>query len=235
MNEQSTITVHGPVTDHSDKMDALISALNLVQKAMGYASKDTENPHFKSTFASLKSAWEAAKDPLLANGFALTQQTVTKDGKVSVRTILWHTSGQWISAELPLINPKGDMQGMGSAITYARRQSFMSLIGLCPVDDDGNDAQDQADQKPRSSAVRHGANASPARQTDPTEPKKKPVSGMPATAQQVKLFWVLWKKTGRTEEHWRQELLGRGLESTNQVNGKDMSTIISSLKKEVGE
>ena len=32
------------------------------------------------------------------------------------------------------------MQGLGSAITYARRYALMAIVGLAPEDDDGNKA-----------------------------------------------------------------------------------------------
>src|SRR5208282_4851147 len=35
---------------------------------------------------------------------------------------------------------KQDMQGMGSAITYARRYCLASICGCCPDDDDGQAA-----------------------------------------------------------------------------------------------
>jgi hypothetical protein len=47
-----------------------------------------------------------------------------------------HTSGEWIEGELPLIFQQNNMQGLVSAITYARRTSLASITGVAPVDDD---------------------------------------------------------------------------------------------------
>jgi hypothetical protein len=41
------------------------------------------------------------------------------------------------------------MQGLGSAITYARRYALMGMAGLAPEDDDGNAASaKQVNTKP---------------------------------------------------------------------------------------
>jgi hypothetical protein len=39
-----------------------------------------------------------------------------------------------------LIVGKNDMQGYGSAVTYARRYGLMAMAGIAPDDDDGNAA-----------------------------------------------------------------------------------------------
>jgi hypothetical protein len=41
---------------------------------------------------------------------------------------------------VPLIVGKNDMQGYGSAVTYARRYGLMGMAGIAPEDDDGNAA-----------------------------------------------------------------------------------------------
>jgi hypothetical protein len=57
-----------------------------------------------------------------------------------VVTTLFHSSGQWISSELPMIPRDASPQGMGSALTYGRRYGLCPLIGIAQVDDDGNQA-----------------------------------------------------------------------------------------------
>ena len=68
---------------------------------------------------------------------------VLENGSPCVTTTLGHKSGQFISGECPVINTKGDAQGMGSAITYARRYSLAAICGVTQVDDDGNAAVQQ--------------------------------------------------------------------------------------------
>jgi hypothetical protein len=52
-------------------------------------------------------------------------------------TTLGHISGQWISSSIPLLMQKHDMQGLGSAITYARRYGLQAILSCPSIDDDG--------------------------------------------------------------------------------------------------
>jgi len=55
-----------------------------------------------------------------------------------------HQSGEWISGELEMTPVKSDPQGIGSAITYARRYTLASIAGVATEDDDGNAASGNA-------------------------------------------------------------------------------------------
>jgi hypothetical protein len=63
-----------------------------------------------------------------------------ENGQRYVVTIFAHASGATIECAVPLIVQKNDMQGLGSAITYARRYGLMGMAGIAPEDDDGNAA-----------------------------------------------------------------------------------------------
>jgi hypothetical protein len=77
--------------------------------------------------------------PLLAeNGLSYTQP-ILSDG--TVITVLMHISGQFISSSL-LIKGDNTPQGIGSAITYAKRYSLAAILGLvADEDDDANMAE----------------------------------------------------------------------------------------------
>ena len=96
-------------------------------------------------YADLASTVQAARLILSQYNLAVHQEAAGDTlGSVRVRTTVWHTSGQWISAE-PLTMPaKGGPQDVGSAITYARRYALMSFLGLATDDDDGAGAQQAA-------------------------------------------------------------------------------------------
>lgn len=116
-------------------------ALVKAQKAFGPALKTSQNPHFRSKYADLSACVEAVVDALNNNGLALTQQTHHAEGGVCVETVLIHDSGEELSfGRLFVPTTKNDAQGYGSALTYARRYSLMSALGLAPEDDDGNAA-----------------------------------------------------------------------------------------------
>ncbi len=107
------------------------------------AKKDSINPHFKSSYADFSSVMDACRDGLTANKLFVVQEVSrTSTNSVSVATRIAHASGQWIefaALEMPVSKP--DAQGVGSAITYAKRYSYSASLGIASdVDDDGNAA-----------------------------------------------------------------------------------------------
>lgn len=128
-------------TDEAVKHKGLYCALSAAQAQMGRALKDSKNPHFKSTYADLASVMDACIPALTANGIAVIQPTGEDEMGRFVKTILVHgESGESAECRVPLIVAKNDMQGFGSAVTYARRYGLMSMAGVAPDDDDGNAA-----------------------------------------------------------------------------------------------
>lgn len=125
----------------SESITEIAKALVQAQSAMGAVTKDSKNPFFKSSYATLNAVREAAMPSLIANGLTLLQPTVSRDGKLFVETVILHTSGEFISGETEaIISKANDAQSAGSAISYARRYGMMSLLGLAAEDDDGNAA-----------------------------------------------------------------------------------------------
>lgn len=124
------------MTDHKN----IYAALAAAQMQMGKAVKDTKNDHFRSKYADLASVMDACMGALNANGIAVYQPTIDEDGNRYVKTILAHVSGETLECRVPLIVQKNDMQGYGSAVTYARRYGLMGMAGIAPEDDDGNAA-----------------------------------------------------------------------------------------------
>lgn len=105
------------------------------------AIKDATNPAFRSKYADLGAVWEAVKEPLKTNGFAVIQMPQFEGETMYLETILLHTSGEKMSGRYPLKPMKHDPQGYGSAITYARRYSICAILGvIADEDDDGNAA-----------------------------------------------------------------------------------------------
>lgn len=118
----------------------IFHALAAAQAQMGKAIKDSTNPAFRSKYADLASVMDACLPALNANGVAVYQPTIDDDTGRFVETILAHESGETIRCRVPLIVQKNDMQGYGSAVTYARRYGLMCMAGIAPEDDDGNAA-----------------------------------------------------------------------------------------------
>ena len=124
-------------------------ALSKAQAAMKPAKKDAENPFFKSHYADLSSVWEAIRGPLSANGLAVAQMpTVGPDGVQRLRTLLIHSSGEWIGSDLDMKPVKNDPQSIGSCLTYARRYALSAITGVATEDDDGNAAAQPDEKQP---------------------------------------------------------------------------------------
>ena len=117
----------------SDAIKALVKA----QKAMGAVLKNASNPHLKSKYADLGSVLDACQAALHDNGFAIMQPCGKDQEGAFVETVLAHESGESFASRVYLVIGKQDMQGVGSAITYARRYGLLGMAGLAPEDDDG--------------------------------------------------------------------------------------------------
>jgi len=131
----------------TDSITELAKALSLAQAAMGPAIKDKQNPFFKSSYADLASVWEACREPLTKNGLSVTQLVNSEGATIKLTTMLIHASGEYISSELCMKAEKETPQGLGSAITYARRYALAAIVGISSDDDDAEAAN--ANGKPK--------------------------------------------------------------------------------------
>lgn len=136
----------------SEQVNELAMALAKAQGQIKGAVKDAENPHFRSKYADLASVWDACRDSLSANGLSIVQsprgiQTTAGGWAVELETRLLHSSGQWMADTLTVPVGKADAQGVGSAVTYARRYALAAFVGVAPEDDDGNAASAGAKQE----------------------------------------------------------------------------------------
>jgi hypothetical protein len=138
----------------SDGINEIATALAKAQGEMGSATKDAENPFFKSKYADLASVVRAVKEPFAKNGLSYTQGCQRVDQSAGVTTLLMHTSGQWIKSEYTIPLSKFDAQSIGSAFTYARRYALQAMAGIPADDDDGNHATEAAPQ-PETELERH--------------------------------------------------------------------------------
>jgi len=129
----------------------LTKALAKAQAEYKAVELDSSNPHFRSKFSSYATCCDALRGPLTKNGLALPD---FRPGLVGNQWVLVgtlrHSSGQYITGISPLVNPKGDMQGFGAAMTYAKRTLLMALTGgfSGEADDDGNSVQATAASRP---------------------------------------------------------------------------------------
>jgi hypothetical protein len=104
------------------------------KKHIGKISKDSKNPFFKSKYFDINGLLNAVEPVLAENGLLLLQPI--EDGKV-ITKIINVADGVTIQSEMTL-PALTDAQKLGSAITYFRRYTAQSLLGLQAEDDDAN-------------------------------------------------------------------------------------------------
>ena len=133
----------------SETITKIADALVKAQAAMKPAIKDSRNPHFNSRYADLASVWDAIREPLTSNGLSVIQMVGSNElEKTTLTTRVTHVSGEWIESTWQIPVGKQDPQGLGSAISYARRYALASAIGVVQEDDDGNAAMPRQTQQP---------------------------------------------------------------------------------------
>ena len=116
----------------------------LLQQEIGAISKDASNPFYKSKYFDINSLINQLNPLLKKHNVLLSQPTRGKKVFTILKCVESETSDMaWL--KLPEIN---DPQKLGSAITYYRRYTLASLLGLQAVDDDANIASGVTSQKP---------------------------------------------------------------------------------------
>ncbi|MEW1951067.1 ERF family protein [Pseudarthrobacter sp902506025] len=128
----------------------IAKALIDLQAEVRALDKSAKNDHFKNTYAPLDEVMDNALPLLSSHKLGLMQWPTTRDGRHYLHTNLFHESGVSIKGDIELLLVKQDPQGLGSAITYTRRQTVMAILGLSAKDedDDGNKASNH--QQPPS-------------------------------------------------------------------------------------
>lgn len=120
--------------------ESLAEALYAIRQEVGALPRDSENPHFKSKFTSLPVLVEKA-DPIAWEHGVLIHHTLSTDETgPSLVHELWFNGEKAEVYSIPLPNPQGTAQGLGSAVTYMRRYDIVTSLGLISEDDDGTAA-----------------------------------------------------------------------------------------------
>ena len=114
----------------------IYNKLAAVKKEIGAISKDETNPFFKSKYFDINGLLRHTEPLLQKNGLLLLQPII--NGEVSSQ-IIDTDSGESVTSSIALPN-MDDPQKLGSAVTYYRRYTLQSLLGLQAEDDDANSA-----------------------------------------------------------------------------------------------
>ncbi len=90
-------------------------------------------------YAPLSSGLDIVRKTLSQHEIATVQTTSIDEtaGIVRLSTVLAHASGEWIASDWPVcpIAETERPQRMGAALTYARRYSLFTLVGIAGEDD----------------------------------------------------------------------------------------------------
>ncbi len=131
----------------SEQVNELFDALSAAQGELTDPEKNktaeirSSKGSYSYNYADIADVLGAARPVLSKHGLCVIQATVLEGDHITLRTRLAHKSGQWMESDYPVCSRNGDHKSMGGAMTYARRYSFSSLIGIAAVDDiDGEGA-----------------------------------------------------------------------------------------------
>jgi ERF superfamily len=173
----------------SESIAALAAALAKAQMALTNPEKSLtgtlpgnrpDEPRRTFRYASLSSGLDIARKVLGQHEIATLQTTMIDQDiqTVSPTTVLVHASGEWIASDWPVctLSEMAAPRRMGAALTYARRYSLFTLVGIAEEDDLGAysgwkpwrfreepQAVDAAEAAPRTAGVSHPARPAPGR------------------------------------------------------------------------
>ncbi len=121
----------------SESLTKIAPAFIKAKAAFLKASKDTNNPFYEKKYANLDSYIDGSAEGLKDNDLAVLQDCSGNDGKVCLATMIIHSSGEWIMSDPIEMSPADKKPTTyGSLVTYARRYSLSSMLGMGSKDDD---------------------------------------------------------------------------------------------------
>jgi hypothetical protein len=127
-------------------MSALAKALVAAQDELATTiPRDAQGDGYKYT--TLDKLIDATRPILTKHGLSITQWPTTiprgDDGMIpGLATTILHDGGERVENVMPLYLTAKTMQGLGAAITYARRYAWASALGIASEED--TDAKDES-------------------------------------------------------------------------------------------
>jgi hypothetical protein len=201
----------------------LAAALIAAQADMPAVKPDAKNPHYKSDYVSLDHLIATTRPVLTKHGLAIAQFPSHLDGRPALITRLIHVSGEMLEEATPLLLTKQDMQGMGTAQTYARRYGWAAVLGVSAEDDD--DAE-RASEPDLPDTLKAG-----------DDPSLKPENPVPEqnrliTDAQLRLLWKTWRETGLEDERLRDLILEvTGQASTKGIRRAQVDEVMAGIAR----
>jgi hypothetical protein len=150
-SEAAVVRPRPTIIEMSEKFESLAAAL--VKARAQFTTVERKNTAripgkdgkmgYSYSYANLADLLNATVEPLARHGLVVIQglTTAERGASVSVETLLLHETGQWMRNRFTMQSADSRTpQGLGSAVTYARRYALQSMLGVAPeeaADDDG--------------------------------------------------------------------------------------------------
>jgi len=219
----------------SDTIGKLATALSVFQGKDISIKKDglAKGEKFSYKYATLDVVWDAARLPLAECGLSVTQIMDISDTDIPFNiliTKLMHSSGEWISGQQILKPVQDNPQGMGSAITYAKRYGLCAILGIvADEDDDANSATKKPEQKGEKPIKKETVDKVMAERAEP--PDKAVDQHIPRiTEAQLKKIFATLKEKGIPEEDGKKRIYEMfNVKSTTQLSKDQASKLIEIL------
>jgi hypothetical protein len=199
-------------------------------------------------YASLSSGLDIVRRALGKHEIATVQSTsIDGDaGLVRLTTMLAHSSGEWLSSDWPVgpVNEASAPHKMGAALSYARRYSLFTLVGIAGEDDldapvlagrpaEGAPKTDNGFNQAKVNG--NGALGDFAKKRKPWTPPKETLASEPSAALRERLLGELSSLVSADEATaWAQRALG-AKNTLRNVDAAVVEAAFASRMTEFGE
>jgi len=113
--------------------------------------KNAENPFYKGKkYSTLDNVLELVRPVLSKYNIFVYQDVRSTDIETFCKTILLHTTGQFIESSELCVKTNGEAQKIGGAITYEKRYQLTSVLGIASEDDDDGNSNVGSKEKQNS-------------------------------------------------------------------------------------
>lgn len=238
----------------SESITNLATALAKAQSLIKPAIYDSNNPHFRSRYASLTSVMEACRDALSANQIAVIQDAEVNDKTVTVTTMLLHASGEFISSSLSMPFAQATPQAIGSSLTYAKRYSLSSLVGITSDEDDDGEAGSNSPKsqgfkdvqvtpakeqtKPTTTSNTTEVNLVPVQTSEVSRLKEPKAKKTQMRAAKIREIFQLSTEIGMSITSLKEfisKVTGKSIAESSDLAAEDLPVITEELQKLVSE
>jgi hypothetical protein len=126
----------------------ILKSLFELKKKVGKMTKDSTNPFFKSKYFDVNQLLEHIEPLAIEQNLLILQPIINGFVRTEIHCV---NTDEMVYSEIELTGIK-DPQKIGSEITYFRRYTLQSLLGIQAEDDDGNKAS-KAPKQPTETNV----------------------------------------------------------------------------------